>query len=195
MHRRCGAQTSWDAAGDTGWVTTGTTNLIVANPTGRAITLTNLTNRLGPLSLSTIGTGTLSSVTITGNGPLTESSVWNVGSAPVTLNSVGNTINLSSFGNIMGDINLTGTPSSVAITENAPITQGSTWALLTSAPVSLVAQNGNSITLTNASNTFGNLTLTGRGSQHHRERRHHAGWGLDDHRHHAQPDGPSHQLE
>ncbi|MGA2188063.1 MAG: YDG domain-containing protein [Steroidobacteraceae bacterium] len=156
-----GPQTSWDTAGDTGWVTTGTTNLIVANPAGKAITLTNLTNRLGPLSVSTTGTGTLNSVTITDNGALTQSSLWNVGTAPVTLNSVGNAINLSGFGNVMGAISLTGTPSSVAITENAPITQGNTWALLTSAPVALVAQGGNSITLTNASNTFGNLTVTG----------------------------------
>jgi filamentous hemagglutinin family protein len=156
-----GPQTSWDTAGDTGWVITGTTNLIVANPTGKAVTLTNVANQLGPLGVSTTGTGTLDSVTITNNTALTEASPWNVGSAPVTLNSVGHAIDLSSFGNVMGDINLTGTPSSVAITENAPITQGSTWALLTSAPVSLVAQGGNSITLTNASNTFGNLTVTG----------------------------------
>jgi filamentous hemagglutinin family protein len=161
-----GSQTSWDAVGDTGWVTTGTTNLIVANPTGKAVSLTNLTNKLGPLGVSTTGTGTLSSVTITDNGALTQSSLWNVGTAPVTLNSVGAAINLSGFGNIMGAINLIGTPSSVAITENGPITQGlpgtpgGTWALLTSAPVTLVAQGGNAITLTNPSNTFGNLTLT-----------------------------------
>jgi filamentous hemagglutinin family protein len=156
-----GPQTSWDVAGDTGWVTTGTTNLIVVNPTGKAVTLTNLTNQLGPIGVATIGAGTLDSVTITDNGPVTQASAWNVGAAPVTINSLGHAIDLSTLGNVFGDVNLTGTPSSVAITENAPITQGSVWALLTSAPVTLVAQNGNPITLTNPANTFGNLTVTG----------------------------------
>jgi filamentous hemagglutinin family protein len=156
-----GPQTSWDVAGDTGWVTTGATNLIVVNPTGKTVSLTNLTNQLGAVGIATSGAGTLDSVTITDNSAVTQASSWNVGTAPVTINSVGHSIDLSMPGNIFGDINLTGTPSSVAITENAPITQGSVWALLTSAPVTLLAQGGNSITLTNAANTFGNLTVTG----------------------------------
>src|SRR5690606_25940224 len=46
--------------GATGWVTTGTTRLVVANPTGKSIALDNLTNQLGPLAITTTGAaGTL----------------------------------------------------------------------------------------------------------------------------------------
>src|SRR5690606_3829376 len=53
-----------------------------------------------------------------------------------------------------------GTPTSVAITEDDAITQGSVWTL-TGVPVTLVALNDRAITLTNNANVLGNLTITG----------------------------------
>jgi filamentous hemagglutinin family protein len=159
-----GPSTSWDTAGDTGWVTTGTTNLIVANPTGKSIALSNLTDLIGPIALSTTGTaGTLSSVLITDDENLTQAGAWNVGAAPVTLDSRTFQIDLPNAANVMGNINITtanGTPTGVTITEDAPITQGSPW-VLTGVPVTLTAENNNAITLTSATNILGNLTLTG----------------------------------
>ena len=159
-----GALTSWNGAGDTGWVTTGTVNLVVANPSGKTITLDNVTNELGPLGVSTTGAaGTLSSVLITDNTDLTQAAVWDVGTAPVTLDARANQIDLSSFSNVLGAINIrtiNGTPTSVAITEDDAITQGGVWSL-TGVPVTLVAENGNAITLNNAANIMGDLTITG----------------------------------
>jgi len=161
-----GPSTIWDAASgatDTGWVTSGTTNLVVANPTGKTIALSNLSNLIGPISLSTTGTGTLSSVLITDNAAITQAAAWTVGSTPVTLDARAHAVDLSSFANVLGAISINtinGTPTSVAITENDAITQGSPW-VLGSVPVTLVAQAGNSITLAAATNTMGNLTVTG----------------------------------
>jgi hypothetical protein len=159
-----GPSTSWDAAGDTGWVTTGTTNLVVANPTGKSIALSNLTDLIGPIALSTTGTaGTLASVLITDDENITQAGAWNVGSAPVTLDSRTFQVVLPNVNNVMGDINImtaNGTPGGVTITENAPITQGSAW-VLTGVPVTLTARNNNAIVLANASNILGNLTVTG----------------------------------
>jgi filamentous hemagglutinin family protein len=157
-----GTSTIWNGANDTGWVTTGTTNLVVANPAGRAITLDNLTNIIGPLGLNATG-GTLSSVLITDNTDLTQASIWNVGAAPVTLDARNHLINLTSAGNVLGAITINttnGMPTSVAISENDAITQGAAW-IMSGVPVTLTAENGNAITLTNAANVLGNLTLTG----------------------------------
>jgi filamentous hemagglutinin family protein len=161
-----GPSTIWDAASgasDTGWVTTGTTNLVVASPTGKTIALSNLSNLIGPISLSTTGTGTLTSVLVTDNDPITQAAVWTVGATPVTLDARAHAIDLSTYPNVLGAISINtvnGTPTSVAITENDAITQGSPW-VLGSVPVALVAQGGNSITLTSATNAMGNLTVTG----------------------------------
>lgn len=161
-----GPSTIWDAASgasDAGWVTTGTTNLVVANPSGKTIALSNLSNLIGPIALSTTGTGTLTSVLVTDNDPITQAAVWTVGSTPVTLDARSHAIDLSTYPNVLGAISvntINGTPTSVAITENDAITQGSPW-VLGSVPVALVAQGGNSITLTSATNTLGNLTVTG----------------------------------
>jgi filamentous hemagglutinin family protein len=159
-----GTSTIWNSANNTGWVTTGTTNLIVANPAGRSITLDNLTNIIGPLGLNMTGTaGTLSSVLITDNTDLTQASVWNVGAAPVTLDARNHAINLSSSGNVLGAITINttnGMPTSIAITENDAITQGAAW-IMSGVPVTLFAENDNAITLTNASNVLGNLAVTG----------------------------------
>jgi filamentous hemagglutinin family protein len=161
-----GTLTDWNptAGHDTGWVTTGTTHLIVANPTGKAITLDNTTNQIGPLAVNTTGTaGTLSGVLIADNTDLTQAAVWNVGAAPVTLNATNHKIDLSTSGNILGDITITtanGLPTSVAITENDAITQAGAW-VLTGVPVTLVAENDQAITLTNTANILGDLTLTG----------------------------------
>ncbi|MEO8063936.1 MAG: YDG domain-containing protein [Pseudomonadota bacterium] len=159
-----GTSTIWNAANNTGWVTTGTTNLVVANPSGKSITLDNLSNVIGPLGLNMTGTpGSLSSVLITDNTDLTQASVWNVGAAPVTLDARNHLINLSSSGNVLGAITINttnGMPTSIAITEDDAITQGAAW-IMSGVPVTLVAENGKAITLTNASNILGNLTLTG----------------------------------
>jgi filamentous hemagglutinin family protein len=161
-----GPSTIWDAASgaaDTGWVTSGTTNLVVANPIGRTIALSNLGNLIGPISLSTTGTGALNSVLITDNAAITQAAAWTVGGTPVTLDARAHAIDLSSFANVLGAISINtinGTPTSVAITENDAITQATPW-VLGSVPVTLVAQAGNSITLGAATNTMGNLTVTG----------------------------------
>ena len=108
-----GASTIWNGANDTGWMTTGTTNLIVANPGGKSITLDNLSNQIGPLGLNMTGTaGTLSSVLITDNTDLTQASVWNVGAAPVTLDARNHLINLTSSGNVLGAITINTTNGS-----------------------------------------------------------------------------------
>ena len=159
-----GVNTSWNAAGNTGWVTTGTTNLVVANPGARAITLDNLTNQIGPIGIATTGSaGTLGSVLITDNTNLTQASAWNIGSAPITLDARNNAITLAASGNVLGAIAITtvnGNPSAVSISEDDAITQASAWAL-NGVPVTLVAENAKSILLTTASNVLGNLTLTG----------------------------------
>lgn len=150
--------------GSTAWLTTGNTNLIVANPTGKTITLDNLTNSIGPIGLSTTGTaGTLSSVLVTDNTNLTQASAWVLGTAPTTLDARTNQINLATSGNVLGNVYITtanGTPSSVAITEDDAITQGAVWTL-TGVPVTLVAENNKAITLTTAANIMGALTVTG----------------------------------
>jgi filamentous hemagglutinin family protein len=158
-----GASTIWNAQNDTGWMTTGTTTLIVANPTSRTITLDNLTNQLGALAVSTTGAGTLTSALITDNTDITQTAVWNVGAAPVTLDARNHHINLSTSGNVLGalSINTTnGMPLSVSITENDAITQGSAW-IMSGVPVTLNAQNGSAITLTTSTNVLGNLIVTG----------------------------------
>ncbi len=162
-----GPSTIWDAASggtDTGWVTTGTTNLVVANPSGKTIALSNLTDLIGPIALGTTGTaGTLTSVLITDDENLTQAGAWVVGAAPVTLDSRTFQVNLPNVANVMGNINIltsNGTPSAVAITENAAITQGSAWGL-TGVPVTLIAEGTNPVTLTSATNIMGNLAVTG----------------------------------
>ena len=160
---------NWDGsgtgAGDSGWSVSGAADLIVNNPSGKSITLANITNLIAPIGISTTGTGTLTSVLITDNENIAQSSIWNIGAAPITLNATSlHQINLSGYGNVLGNIsisNTNGTPSSVAITENNPITQGATAWSLTGVPVTLVAQSGNSITLTDAANVMGNLAITG----------------------------------
>jgi filamentous hemagglutinin family protein len=156
---------NWDGAGDSGWSVSGAADLIVNNPSGKTITLANTTNLIAPLGISTTGTaGTLTSVLITDNENIAQSSIWNIGAAPITLNATSHAINLSGYGNVLGAISIStanGTPSSVAITENNPITQGATAWSLTGVPVTLVAQNNNSITLTDTGNVMGNLAITG----------------------------------
>ncbi len=142
--------------GATAWVTTGTTTL---NAGSSSIVLDNLTNSLGAIAIG----GTPSSVLITDNTDLTQASAWTIGSAPVTLDARNHHIDLSTSGNILGAISITttnGVPLSVKVTENDAITQGSVWAL-NGVPVTLVAENNKGITLTNASNILGNLTVTG----------------------------------
>ena len=159
-----GTSTIWNGAGNTGWLTTGTTNLVVANASGRSITLDNLSNVIGPLGLNMTGiAGTLNSVLITDNSNLTQASIWNVGAAPVTLDARNHAINLSSSGNVLGAISINttnGMPTSIAITENDAITQGDAW-IMSGVPVTLIAENDNAITLDDVSNVLGNLTLTG----------------------------------
>jgi len=142
--------------GATPWITTGVTTL---NAGSSSIVLDNLSNSLGAIAIG----GTPSSVLITDNTDLTQASAWTIGTAPVTLDARNHHIDLSTSGNVLGNIHITttnGVPLSVKITENDAITQGSTW-VLNGVPVTLVAENDKAITLTNASNILGNLTVTG----------------------------------
>ncbi|MGH8261491.1 MAG: hypothetical protein ACREUG_17560, partial [Steroidobacteraceae bacterium] len=140
----------------------------MANPTAaKSIDLSNLDNLIGPIALSTTGTaGTLGSVLITDNENLTQNGVWNVGTTPVTLDARTHGISLTDSANVMGNIAINtanGTPTSVAITEDAPITQGSAW-VLTGVPVALATSNDEAITLAQATNILGNLTITQNGT-------------------------------
>ena len=142
--------------GATAWITTGTTTL---NAGSSSINLDNLTNSLGPIAIG----GTPSSVLITDNTDLTQASAWLVGSAPVTLDARNHHIDLSTSGNVLGAVRITtanGVPLSVKLTEDDAITQGDVWSL-NGVGVTLVAENDKTITLTNASNILGNLTVTG----------------------------------
>ncbi len=145
---------SGNAAGQ--WTTTGTTTL---NSIGSTVSLDNTNNVLGPLVVN----GSPTSVLITDNSNITQAAAWHIGSAPVTLNAVGHGIDLSTSGNVLGAINITvtnGMPSAVSITEDDAITQGSAW-IIPNIPVTLNAENGKAITLTQASNQMGSLTVTG----------------------------------
>ncbi|WP_420225833.1 YDG domain-containing protein [Pigmentiphaga litoralis] len=138
------------------WVTTGTTTLKATNG---AIALDNLSNVLGNIAIE----GTPTSVLITENDAITQAAAWKIGTAPVTLNARANAIDLSTSGNVLGAIDIvttSGVPTSVKITEDDAITQGSAWAL-TGRSVDLIAENNKAIALTNVANQMGNLTVTG----------------------------------
>ncbi len=158
-----GISTVWNPGGDTGWVTTGATHLIVANPAGKSITLDSITNQLGALGVSTTGGGILTSVLITDNTDLTQASAWDIGAAPITLDARSHLIDLSASGNVLGAIAVTtlnGAPASLSIKEDDVITQASAWSLAGVA-VTLEAENFKSIALTNSANVMGALTVTG----------------------------------
>ena len=145
---------SGNAAG--GWSTTGVTTL---NSVGSPVNLDNTNNVLGPVVVN----GSPNSVLITDNSDLTEGAAWHVGSAPVTLNAVGHAIDLGTSGNVLGPVDITvtnGMPTSVSITEDDGITQGSAW-LIPNIPVTLNAENGNAINLASTANQMGALTVTG----------------------------------
>ncbi len=139
------------------WTTTGTTTF---NAGTHSVTLDNLSNVLGPIALS----GSPTSVSIIDNSNLTQASAWTIGSAAVTLDARNHDIDVSTSGNVMGNITINatnGVPTSVSIKEDDAITQGSSaWDLL-GVPVTLYAQNDKVITLTNSSNKLGNLAVTG----------------------------------
>ncbi len=140
----------------TQWNTPGT---VILNAGTAAITLNDIDNILGDIDIN----GTPSSVTIYENHDITQSGAWDVGVAPVYLNCTNDDIILTQPGNVMGNItiyNTNGTPASVSITEDSTITQATEWDLGTT-PVTLIAENDNTITLTDADNTFGNLIITG----------------------------------
>ena len=142
--------------GATSWATTGVTTL---NAGTSSIVLDNLTNSLGAIALG----GAPSSVLITDNTDLTQASAWTVGSSVVTADARNHNLDLSKSGNVFGNVNVTtanGVPLSVKITENDAITQGSVWSLA-GVPVTLLAENDKAITLTDAANIVGNLTVTG----------------------------------
>jgi hypothetical protein len=160
-----GLSTPWDSTGTiTGWVTSGTTTLVVANPSGKSLALDNTSHTLSPVLVATTGTaGTLTSALITDNSDLTQSAAWVLGAAPVTLDSRTHAIDLSTTGNVLGAVSVNtsnGTPGSVTLTEDDAITQGGVWALPV-VPVNLIAENNKAITLTTSTNILGALTVTG----------------------------------
>ena len=126
---------------------------------------------------------TLASLTMgcaDGTGAMTLASALDLSSSPLTLNaggglgqsaaltadvitirSAGAAITLDNGENTLGDIAITGTPSSVTITDTTPITQYSSW-VLGDAAVTLDA-GSHEIVLTQDGNTFGTLCLTGSG--------------------------------
>ncbi len=140
--------TAWNAPGD-----------VVLNAGTASINLDNTSNILGGIDID----GSPSSVLITEGHDITQSGAWVVGTAAVTLNAGANAILLTELGNIMGDITLTtsnGTPTAITITEDSTITQSVAWSV-GNAPVTVIAENANTITLTHADNIVGNLIVTG----------------------------------
>ncbi|PLX85212.1 MAG: hypothetical protein C0618_10910, partial [Desulfuromonas sp.] len=135
---------------------------VVLNPgsTGSYyINLNDSDNILGGIDIN----GAPSYVRIYENHDITESGAWVIGVAPVYLSARTNDITLTTSGNVLGNIEIYngyGTSSSVSITEDDAITQSGIWAL-SGSPVTLVAENDKAITLTNASNQFGDMVVTG----------------------------------
>ncbi|MFP4156100.1 MAG: MBG domain-containing protein, partial [Opitutales bacterium] len=141
----------WDASGD-----------VVLNPGTSGsyeIDLDDTDHVLGPIDID----GTPSQVTLYESDPITQAGAWDIGAAPIILNSGTHAISLTETGNVLGAIQIltsSGTPASVTITEDDAITQGGTWAL-PGKPVTLATENEQAITLDDAANDFGDLTLTG----------------------------------
>ena len=159
---------------------TGSRNVAV-DGSGAPIVGLNLTTA----DLAWLPIGTLSSLTIgsaTGSGTLDVAGTLNVPLTPVTLNggggitqsggtisaqtltlyASGNAINLANGANAFGAVGLNGAPSSVSLTNTLDINQLGTAAWnLGAAPIMLNA-GAHDIALTNAGNTFGTVTLSGR---------------------------------
>lgn len=91
-----------------------------------------------------IATGALGSVVATGAVSLTT------GAAALTLDSISNQL---------GAIAISGSPTSVTITEDHAITQNGDWSL-GAAALTLKTQNGQNITLNSGNNVFGDLKFT-----------------------------------
>ena len=161
---------------------TGSSNVAVGGTT--LITGLNLT----AAKMAWLPIGTLSSLTIgsaSGTGSLDVAGAINAPGKPLTLNggggisqsggvitsgaltlyAAGNPISLTNASNSFGAVAINGTPSAVSLTNTQDITQsGSAAWNLGTAPVTLNAGTHN-ITLNNAGNTFGTLSLTGATAQ------------------------------
>jgi filamentous hemagglutinin family protein len=129
---------------------------------GNPITLTDTGNVMGNLTI------TGGAVSITENAPITQATTapntaggaWTTTSLTLDVSaSAGSGITLENTGNSLGPISITGTPNSVNINENAPITQGAAWVLPT-VPVTLNSTTGYDTVLSEAGNQLGALTIT-----------------------------------
>ncbi|HLA34718.1 MAG TPA: filamentous hemagglutinin N-terminal domain-containing protein, partial [Rhodocyclaceae bacterium] len=139
-----------------------TTPVTLTTTNGQAIGLGGLDNILGHLILTQNGVGAdavsvreidTAGITQPGGGAwLTR------GTTTLDTNA---TINLPEANNVLGPVTVTGsyTPTAVTLTENDDITQAAAWSIGT-APVTLNAGT-HAITLSNAGNVFGNITLAG----------------------------------
>ncbi|WNO07824.1 YDG domain-containing protein [Teredinibacter sp. KSP-S5-2] len=144
-----------DTIGDfAAWTTDITTlNAYALGVSGNGnIVLNEAGNVMGDLQL------TAQNATITENHAITDYvTQWNT-PGTVILNAGTAAITLDDIDNILGDIDINGSPSSVLITENHDITQSGAWAVGT-APVTLNSR-ANDILITESGNTMGGITIT-----------------------------------
>jgi len=147
-------------------------DMSVGGSDGAALDITAVEEAFLPSTLASLsygrndGTGSLSLAALDyGATPLTLNGAGGISQTGALLAS-GNVhlysnagIDLSNTGNQLGALSFSGTPTSVAITDTTDITQSAAWSL-SGASVTLDA-GSNNITLTNGSNAFASLDLSG----------------------------------
>jgi filamentous hemagglutinin family protein len=133
------------------WALSGRNVDLVAE-NNKAITLGNVANQMGNLTI------TGGAVSITENDVITQGGAWTTtGTTSLTTTAVNAGVTLTNAANVLGNLAVAGA-TSVAITENDNITQASAWTLGT-ASVALNAGT-HDVAFTQASNKVGDLVVT-----------------------------------
>jgi filamentous hemagglutinin family protein len=127
-------------------------NVDLVAENNKAITLGNVANQMGNLTI------TGGPVSITENDVITQGGAWTTtGTTSLTTTAVNAGVTLTNAANVLGNLAVSGA-TSVAITENDNITQASAWTLGT-ASVALNAGT-HDVAFTQASNKVGDLVVT-----------------------------------